>query len=47
MKRYTRQVEDAKIALRENGGGLIAYKEPAITTHILEGPQRHNPRNRK
>ena len=35
-----RQVEDAKIAFCENGGGLITFKESAIATHILEGPQK-------
>jgi acetyl-CoA acyltransferase len=33
-----RQVANANIALCENGGGAIAYKEAAVGLHILEGP---------
>lgn len=32
-----RQVENARIALGENGGGMIGFKEAAIAIHILEG----------
>lgn len=35
-----RQVENARLGLTENGGGMIGYKEAAIGIHILEGPNK-------
>lgn len=32
-----RQVENARISLGENGGGMLGFKEAAIAIHILEG----------
>ncbi len=32
-----RQVENARLAMCENGGGLIHFKESAVGVHILEG----------
>ncbi|MBI5604506.1 MAG: thiolase family protein [Deltaproteobacteria bacterium] len=35
-----RQVDKARLALCENGGGILRFKEAAIGLHILEGPGR-------
>jgi len=35
-----RQVEGARIALAENGGGALGQEEAAMCIHILEGPKR-------
>jgi acetyl-CoA acetyltransferase len=31
-----RQVEGAKVALAENGGGVVGHEESALCIHILE-----------
>ena len=35
-----RQVEGAKIAIAENGGGALGQEEAAMCIHILEGPSK-------